>query len=237
MLYQSETKLTRISSELTAMLKYGKEKVPLLEGLYTTETRVNSHPSTSSTPPDSLHLRLLVQNKQLPSPHVITRDKHPRPRAVPRNPARPQTRVPRTPLDPFVPHHIIIPIHVIPRRHGIIPPVPELGKGDPDDLVPRRGLAVPAAVEGDVHVGEGGVEGAVYGGAVGLDCEARGDGGGGAGCVGEGFVGGEEELVAGLEGCVGEGGGVADCEAEGVAVPVCVGLGGVADWGCLLALC
>ena len=67
-----------------------------------------------------------------------------------------------------------------------------------------------------------------------LDREARGDGVGGAEGVGVRVVGGEEELVAGFEG-VGEGGWGADCEAKGVAVPVRVWRGGVADWGVLVS--
>lgn len=84
-------------------------------------------------------------------------------------------------------------------------------------------------MEGEVQVLEGGVEGGADGGAVGLDGEARGAGDLRADVVGEGLVGGEEELVAYGEGRVGEGGWVADGEADGVAVPVCVGLGRVAN--------
>lgn len=131
---------------------------------------------------------------------------------------------------------ILVPSHAIRRSDRIILAICELREWDLHHLEARRGLPVPRAVEGDVHVLGVGVEGVPDGRAVGLEAEARGSGRGAVG-VGVGGVRGEDEVAARLESAVGEGSRRPDREAGRVAVPGIADLEGVADWATLVSAC
>jgi hypothetical protein len=90
--------------------------------------------------------------------------------------------------------------------------------GEPTETC--RGLSVPGAMEGHVHVRGVGVEGVPDGGTMSLERQARGDGLGIAAGIVEGAVWAEDEVTPCLEGTVvGEGGRIPHSEASRVAVP------------------
>ena len=195
--------------------------------MYPQSTHNNPHPPTPS----------LSRTKQinLPLITIITPHKQPPSRRIPRSSSQPKAIAIRQPIRRATPRirrpkDILVPRHTIRRSHRVVAAIRELGKRDLHDLEARGGLAVPGPVEGDVHVLGVGVEGVPDGGRVGHEAQAGGDGFADAGGVGEGCVGGEDELGAGFEaGGGGEGGGVPDCEAGWVAVPGVAGFEGVAD--------
>ena len=128
-----------------------------------------------------------------------------------------------------IPQDVVVAVPAVRCGDGLVTALGVGREGDDHDLVPRGHLAVPGAVEGHEEVLALRVELGVEGSRVRLDGEAGRSGELGAGGVGEGVVGGREELGADGGLTVGELLAAPDGEAGWVSVPVLVGDGGVAD--------
>ena len=122
---------------------------------------------------------------------------------------------------------IVVALHAIRRRDGIVGAALELLERDLHDFETGRGLAVPGAVEGHVHVLDLLVEGGVDRRAVGLEGQTGCDRLAVAGGVAEGRVGCQDEVLSRLE--AGERRRVPDRETGRVAEPLVTSLQRVAN--------
>lgn len=126
---------------------------------------------------------------------------------------------------------VLVAGHAVGGGDGVVGAAREARERDLDDLEARGRLAVPGAVERDVHVGRVGVEGVPDGRAVRHEREARGRRLGGAvGVAVDAVAGRQHELAARLEAGAGEGLGAPDGEARRVSVPDVAGGQGVTNY-------